>query len=309
MTTAALSISSLTKQYDELKALDDVSFEIEQGSFIGLLGPNGAGKTTIISIIGGLTSPSNGSVKVMGNDLLTDPLAVRRLIGIVPQELTYDPFFNVREYLVQQASYYDLYQNGDWIDHLIETLGLSDKTKVNTRKLSGGMKRRLMVAMALVHKPPLLILDEPTAGVDITLRRSMWDFVRKLNTAGTTVLLTTHNLDEAEELCGRIIMMNHGKILANAKTTELVANGVHGHLQLFLRLADNAQIPAAVAKLSLDGKCQQDSFGRYMIKLNKYLDIEQVLASCRENNLEIAEMEIAPPDLEDIFVSLTSQVN
>ncbi|SNC63130.1 ABC transporter ATP-binding protein [Polynucleobacter victoriensis] len=220
---SAISFKHLTKNYGSLFALNDVSLDIEEGEFFGLLGPNGAGKTTLISILAGLCRPSAGSVEVMGHDVQTDFRAARRLLGIVPQELVFDPFFTVRETLQFQSGYFGIKNNGDWIDEILHHLGLADKANKNMRALSGGMKRRVLVAQALVHRPPVIVLDEPTAGVDVELRQSLWKFISRLNQEGHTIVLTTHYLEEAQELCGRIAMLKKGQIVALDTTANLLA--------------------------------------------------------------------------------------
>ncbi|MCY4324881.1 MAG: ABC transporter ATP-binding protein [Betaproteobacteria bacterium] len=306
MGSPAIAVADLHKEYKDCKAVAGVSFTIEQGAFVGLLGPNGAGKTTIISILGGLTGKSSGSAQVMGHDLASAPLAARRSIGIVPQELVYDPFFKTREYLRQQSSYYGIFNNDKWIDELLDELGLTEKADTNTRALSGGMKRRLMVGLALVHQPPVVVLDEPTAGVDINLRLNLWKFIRRLNENGTTVLLTTHYLDEAEELCDRIILLNKGKVIADQPTVQLLESAGGSRLALHLRVAGEAELPGEIDALCHRGRRRQDASGRQVLELENYAQIEQVLACLRTHNLAIAEMEIAPPDLEDVFLELTS---
>ena len=210
----AISFQHVGKTYGSargaLKALDDVSFDIQPGEFFGLLGPNGAGKTTLISILAGLARASSGKVTVLGHDVVSDYAQARRSLGIVPQELVFDPFFSVREALRIQSGYFGVRNNDAWIDELLANLGLSDKADANMRQLSGGMKRRVLVAQALVHRPPVIVLDEPTAGVDVELRQTLWQFVARLNKEGHTVLLTTHYLEEAEALCGRIAMLKQG---------------------------------------------------------------------------------------------------
>ncbi|MYN12384.1 ATP-binding cassette domain-containing protein [Pusillimonas sp. TS35] len=205
------------------QALSDVSFTVEHGEFFGLLGPNGAGKTTLISILAGLVRASSGSAKVCGYDVQADYRQSRRALGVVPQELVYDPFFTVRETLRIQSGYFGLRNNDDWIDEVLDNLGLLDKADANMRALSGGMKRRVLVAQALVHRPPVIILDEPTAGVDVDLRRTLWEFISRLNREGHTILLTTHYLEEAEALCGRLAMLKGGRIAALDTTHNLLA--------------------------------------------------------------------------------------
>ena len=220
---SAISFKHLTKNYGSLVALNDVSLEIEEGEFFGLLGPNGAGKTTLISILAGLCRPTTGSVEVMGHDVQSDFRVARRLLGIVPQELVFDPFFTVRETLQFQSGYFGIKNNGEWIDEILHHLGLADKANKNMRALSGGMKRRVLVAQALVHRPPVIVLDEPTAGVDVELRQSLWKFISRLNKEGHTIVLTTHYLEEAQELCGRIAMLKKGQIVALDTTANLLA--------------------------------------------------------------------------------------
>jgi ABC-2 type transport system ATP-binding protein len=224
--TIAISVNAVTKRYEgargKLTALDNVNLQIHEGEFFGLLGPNGAGKTTLISILAGLTRASAGSITVHGHDVQKDFAAARKQLGVVPQELVFDPFFSVRESLRIQSGYFGVKNNDDWIDELLHSLGLSDKQDANMRQLSGGMKRRVLVAQALVHKPPVIVLDEPTAGVDVELRQTLWQFIAKLNKLGSTVLLTTHYLEEAEALCGRLAMLKAGKVVALEKTSTLL---------------------------------------------------------------------------------------
>jgi len=205
------------------RALDDVSLDIAPGEFFGLLGPNGAGKTTLISILAGLARASGGKAEVCGHDVVSDYRLARRSLGVVPQELVYDPFFTVRETLRIQSGYFGLRRNDDWIDEILANLGLADKADANMRALSGGMKRRVLVAQALVHRPPVIVLDEPTAGVDVDLRRTLWEFISRLNREGHTIMLTTHYLEEAEALCGRIAMLKRGRIVALDTTQALLA--------------------------------------------------------------------------------------
>ncbi|MEO9122640.1 MAG: ABC transporter ATP-binding protein [Burkholderiaceae bacterium] len=205
------------------QALDDISLHIEHGEFFGLLGPNGAGKTTLISILAGLARATSGSASICGHDVVTQYKQSRRSLGVVPQEIVYDPFFTVRETLKIQSGYFGLHKNDDWIDEILSNLGLTDKAEVNMRALSGGMKRRVLVAQALVHRPPVIILDEPTAGVDVDLRRTLWGFISRLNKEGHTIMLTTHYLEEAEALCGRIAMLKGGHLVALDTTQALLA--------------------------------------------------------------------------------------
>lgn len=212
-----------TPPHQGFQALDRVSFTVEHGEFFGLLGPNGAGKTTLISVLAGLARASSGSASVCGHDVVSEFRQSRRALGVVPQEIVYDPFFTVRETLRNQSGYFGLRNNDDWIDEVLGNLGLLDKADTNMRALSGGMKRRVLVAQALVHRPPVIILDEPTAGVDVDLRRTLWEFIARLNKEGHTILLTTHYLEEAEALCGRIAMLKAGRVVALDTTEALLA--------------------------------------------------------------------------------------
>jgi ABC-2 type transport system ATP-binding protein len=221
--SAAVSFVDVVKQFGALKALDGVSLEIEQGEFFGLLGPNGAGKTTLISCLAGLARADAGRISVLGHDVIDDYREARRMLGVVPQELVFDPFFSVRETLKIQSGYFGIRKNDDWIDEILHNLDLTSKADVNMRRLSGGMKRRVLVAQALVHKPPVVVLDEPTAGVDVELRQGLWQFIRRLNSEGQTIILTTHYLEEAESLCGRIALMKQGRLLALDSTANLMA--------------------------------------------------------------------------------------
>ncbi len=226
--TPAVSFQGVGKVYGAgskaFSALTDVSLTIGQGEFFALLGPNGAGKTTMIGIMSGLVRPSQGSVQVMGFDVQAQGPSARRALGVVPQELVFDPFFTVRETLRIQSGFFGLAKNDDWIDECLTALGLSDKANANMRALSGGMKRRVLVAQALVHRPPVIVLDEPTAGVDIDLRESLWRFIQKLNGQGHTILLTTHYLEEAEQLCNRVGFLKKGRLVAVQDTNSLLAS-------------------------------------------------------------------------------------
>ncbi|AGF46589.1 ABC-2 type transporter ATP-binding protein [Candidatus Kinetoplastibacterium desouzaii TCC079E] len=212
-----------TIKTEDNQALNNINLHVKPGEFFGLIGPNGAGKTTLISILSGLTYPTTGNAKIYGFDIIKEYKKTRRLLGIVPQELIYDPFFTVRETLKLQSGYFGLRKNDDWIDEILFNLSLAEKSEHNMRSLSGGMKRRVLIAQALVHKPPIIILDEPTAGVDIELRHSMWNFISKLNKKGHTILLTTHYLEEAENLCERIAVLKSGRLVALDYTKDLLS--------------------------------------------------------------------------------------
>ena len=222
--TSAISIKGVSKQYGVLQALDEVSLTIHEGEFFGLLGPNGAGKTTLISILAGLCKPDHGSASIMDVDVQSTHREARRMLGVVPQELVFDPFFTVRETLRFQSGYFGIRNNDAWIDEIMANLDLTSKADSNMRSLSGGMKRRVLVAQALVHRPPVIILDEPTAGVDVELRQSLWQFISRLNQDGHTIVLTTHYLEEAEALCQRIAMLKQGEIVALDTNANLLSS-------------------------------------------------------------------------------------
>lgn len=236
----AVCIRDVSKTYrtkrGDVAALSHVHFNVRQGEFIGLLGPNGAGKTTLIQILAGLAHASSGSVSVMGFDVASASAQSKRCLGVVPQELVFDPFFTVRETLRIQSGYFGLRDNDAWIDELLHHLGLTDKADANMRALSGGMKRRVLVAQALVHRPPVIVLDEPTAGVDVELRQSLWAFIRRLNREGHTVMLTTHYLEEAESLCERVVLLKSGSVLADERTDQLLSHPQDSLEQVFLRM-------------------------------------------------------------------------
>jgi ABC-2 type transport system ATP-binding protein len=276
------------------QALDGVSFDVEAGEFFGLLGPNGAGKTTLISILAGLSRASSGNVRVMGHDVIADYPQARRALGIVPQELVFDPFFSVRETLRIQSGYFGVRGNDAWIDELLHELGLTDKANANMRQLSGGMKRRVLVAQALVHRPPVIVLDEPTAGVDVELRQTLWQFIARLNREGHTVLLTTHYLEEAEALCHRIAMLQLGRLKALDKTSALLA----GRASTMLRFKTDATLPPALAaQARVTGRIVQ-------LKAHDAAEVETLLAALRAAGIKAEDLEIGRADLEDVFLEI-----
>jgi ABC-2 type transport system ATP-binding protein len=298
----AISFQSVSKTYPSarnqpgpgLKALDSVSFDIQQGEFFGLLGPNGAGKTTLISILAGLSRASSGRVLVHGSDVVLDYANARRKLGVVPQELVFDPFFTVREALRIQSGYFGIKHNDDWIDELLASLGLADKANANMRQLSGGMKRRVLVAQALVHKPQVIVLDEPTAGVDVELRQTLWQFIARLNKQGSTVLLTTHYLEEAEALCSRIAMLKQGRVVALAQTSELLRAASSN----VLRFKIDSELPPHLAdQARITGRIVQ-------FPAHNAREIEQYLAAVREAGLVAEDVEIRKADLEDVFLEV-----
>jgi len=294
--TPAIHVEQVSKHYGALRALDGVSLTIERGEFFGLLGPNGAGKTTLIHILAGLTRASGGSARVMGHDVVADYRDARRALGVVPQELVFDPFFTVREALTFQSGYFGLRDNDEWIEEVMRHLDLTGKAGTNMRALSGGMKRRVMVAQALVHKPPVIVLDEPTAGVDVELRQALWKFIRQLNEDGHTIVLTTHYLEEAEALCGRIAMLKQGRVVALDTTHNLLRR--HSGCYVELRLTPN-RLPESLASL-----VAQRREGSYRLALRDYSEVERVIAELRANTIEIRELEVMHLDLEEVFVQI-----
>ena len=297
----AIEIRDLTKRYGRLEALRGVSLSIRQGEFFGLLGPNGAGKTTLISCVAGLARPSGGSVRVMGHDVVRDPDAARRALGVVPQELVFDPFFTVRETLRLTSGYYGLRRNDDWIDEILASLDLTGKADANMRALSGGMKRRVLVAQALVHRPPVIVLDEPTAGVDVELRQSLWVFIGRLNREGHTIVLTTHYLEEAQALCGRIAMLKQGQVVALDDTARLLGRFKGG--TLVLRLA-GAPLPGPLADAARRGAEGAPADGRVRLPVTDWSEVEPILGQLRAAGCAIVEMELGPADLEQVFLRI-----
>src|SRR5512143_4113928 len=286
----AIRVSDLRKRFRTTQALDGVSLDIQPGEFFGLLGPNGAGKTTLISILAGLTRADSGSAAVMGHDVVRDYRQARRALGVVPQELVYDPFFNVRETLRIQSGYFGLKHNDGWIDEIMHHLDLTPHADKNTQNLSGGMKRRLLVAQALVHKPPVIVLDEPTAGVDVELRQTLWAFIRRLNREGHTIVLTTHYLEEAQALCERIAMLKAGRIVALDTTRALLAR-VAG-VQMTLRA--RGALPASVLAHRID-----EREGAVLLRLSQPSDVAAVLNACAAAGCILDDVEVGRADLED----------
>jgi ABC-2 type transport system ATP-binding protein len=292
----AISFENVKKTYrgGQLKALDGVTFDIQPGEFFGLLGPNGAGKTTLISVLAGLARATEGRVRVMGHDVVDDYAAARKALGVVPQELVFDPFFSVRETLRIQSGYFGVRNNDAWIDELLQNLGLADKANANMRQLSGGMKRRVLVAQALVHRPPVIVLDEPTAGVDVELRQTLWQFIARLNKEGHTVLLTTHYLEEAEALCQRIAMLKLGRIVALDRTSQLLA-GTHSTM---LRFKTDAALPPDMAgRARVTGRIVQ-------VTAHDAAEVESTLAALRAAGVPVEDLEIGRADLEDVFLEI-----
>jgi ABC-2 type transport system ATP-binding protein len=294
----AVRIRGLSKNYRQLQALRDIDLDIAQGEFFGLLGPNGAGKTTLISILAGLVRADAGEVAVMGHDVARDYRAARASLGVVPQELVFDPFFNVRETLRMQSGYFGLRHNDDWIDEVMQHLDLTDKAERNMRQLSGGMKRRVLVAQALVHKPPVIVLDEPTAGVDVELRKTLWAFIARLNRDGHTVILTTHYLEEAQSLCTRIAMLKQGRVVALDDTRAFLDR--FSERQLKLRLGPDQALPEALAARQV----RTEADGTHVLALADHAQLEQALAALRECGCTLLDIEVGKPDLEAVFLRI-----
>ncbi len=291
---AAVEVIDVARRFGAVQALAGVDLRVEEGEFFGLLGPNGAGKTTLISILAGLTRADRGSVRILGHDVIADFREARRSLGVVPQELVFDPFFSVRETLEFQAGYFGLRNQGAWIDEILEHLDLTSKAKANMRSLSGGMKRRVLVGQALVHKPKVIVLDEPTAGVDVELRQSLWGFIRKLNRDGHTIILTTHYLEEAETLCNRIAMMKAGRIVALDSTQNLLSR----FAGLTCRVAA-PRLPAA-----WEARIVRREGGVFYVGLESYGELERLLAAIREAGIAIDDLALEETDLEHVFLRI-----
>lgn len=300
--TFAVEINTLRKHYGNVHALQGVDFSIEPGEFFGLLGPNGAGKSTLINIMAGLARASSGTVRIFGHDVVDGYRAARTALGVVPQELVYDAFFTVREVLRLQSGYFGRGRaNKAWVDELLEILSLTDKADTNMQALSGGMKRRVLIAQALVHKPEVLVLDEPTAGVDTELRKALWEFTRRLHREGCTIMLTTHYLEEAESLCGRIAILDHGKLAALDSKQKLLSR--HPYRLLSLTLADPSKaLPEALLPLvkTRDG-------AQLTLRLHRLEDqIGGILEALRGAGHEIMDLSTQDAGLEEVFMEITS---
>jgi ABC-2 type transport system ATP-binding protein len=293
----AVEISGIARRFGRVQALAGVDLAVEQGEFFGLLGPNGAGKTTLISILAGLTHADSGKARVLGHDVLDDYRHARRLLGVVPQELVFDPFFTVRETLKIQSGYFGIRDNDAWIDEILHHLDLTARADFNMRALSGGMKRRVLIGQALVHKPPVIVLDEPTAGVDVELRQSLWGFVRKLNRDGHTIILTTHYLEEAEALCGRIAMLKLGRIVALDTKQKLLSSFAGLTVRLVADRLPGEWEPRIVRR--------ED--GMFVLSLADYAELERLLAALREAGVAIQELALQEADLEQVFLRIMAR--
>jgi ABC-2 type transport system ATP-binding protein len=292
--TPAVEVVRVARRFGQVQALAGIDLSVAQGEFFGLLGPNGAGKTTLISVLAGLVRADEGSARIMGHDVVADYRAARRALGVVPQELVLDPFFTVRETLAIQSGYFGLARNDDWIDEILHHLDLTAKADANMRTLSGGMKRRVLVGQALVHRPPVIVLDEPTAGVDVELRQSLWAFIRKLNADGHTIILTTHYLEEAEALCARIAMMKSGRIVALDTTQNLLSR----FAGLTVRLGA-ARVPA-----TWQARVLRREGAVHCIGLDRYDELEDLLRALRVEGIAVDELALEETDLEQVFLRL-----
>ena len=303
-TAPAIRIASLSKTYAGGKlALDDITFDVPRGQIFGLLGPNGAGKSTLINILAGMVTKSAGTATIWGFDIDSQPRNAKRSIGIVPQEILFDPFFTPREALELQAGLYNVPRSDRITDRLLAAVRLTDKADAYARTLSGGMKRRLLVAKAMVHSPPILVLDEPTAGVDIELRQQLWDYVRQLNRDGVTVVLTTHYLEEAEQLCDRIAIINHGKLIANEPTRALIAKAQDKAVVVEIdRDIDKVPVAPIFDRIELTGPRTIEITYR-----KDQVNAGEVLAALAAEGLGIVDVSTRDPDLEDVFLSLTRE--
>ena len=291
-----------TKTMPAMAALKGVDLKIPRGSIFGLLGPNGAGKSTFINILAGLTKKTSGEVKIWGRDIDHRPRDARAAIGVVPQEIAADPFFTPRESLEVQAGLYGVPKAERRTDELLAALGLTDKAAAYVRQLSGGMKRRLMVAKAMVHNPPVLVLDEPTAGVDVELRRQLWSYVVSLNQSGVTIVLTTHYLEEAEQLCDTIAIVNHGQLIACEPTTQLLKR-LDSRTVVVTPGTPVMEVPNLApfeARLRANGDLA-------VAFKTAEAGVESVIAAVRAAGVHIRDLKTEDPDLEDVFVSLTSK--
>ncbi|MBM7557565.1 ATP-binding cassette domain-containing protein [Halanaerobacter jeridensis] len=297
----AIEIENVNKSYGDVRALEDVNLTIEQGEFFGLLGPNGAGKSTLIGVLGGLVNKDSGQVTVLGNDVVQNYRKTKKSLGIVPQEVVFDPYFNVRETLEIQSGYFGVKDNGERIDEVLDALGLKYKEDTNIRGLSGGMKRRLLIAKALVHDPDIIVLDEPTAGVDVELRKSLWDYVIKLNEQGKTIILTTHYLEEAEQLCDRIAILNKGRVVAVDQKEELIKRIDKKVIEVKLQHKPNnieELFPtAANIEWTDTNKLKLETTRGNVISL---------LDKIQNSSLEIVDIDVNSAKLEDVFMKLTS---
>ena len=299
----AIVFKNIKKSYGSLQAVKGINLKINKGDFFGLLGPNGAGKSTMINMLAGLVKPTSGSINVMGFDVQKNYQQSRHSVGIVPQELVFDPFFNLREMLRFQAGYFGKGKENDgWIDEILERLDLQDKAKTNMRMLSGGMKRRALIAQALAHKPPVIVLDEPTAGVDVELRQRLWQFMKDLNKQGHTIVLTTHYLEEAETLCNRIGMVSSGELVALDDTKKLIKKYSSKALKIKINSRDKKKIEKILIKFNFE--IDEDDL---KIQLQNLDEVNQIIKLLKSNDIQFFDLQTTEPDLEKVFLELTSK--
>ena len=299
--STAIKIRDINKTYGNLQALDDINLDIKEGEFFGLLGPNGAGKSTLIGILGGLVKKDSGTVTVLGKDIIDNYRETKKSLGIVPQEITFDPYFTVRETLEMHTGYFGIKDNSEKIDDSLKALSLADKVEIGPRQLSGGMKRRLLIAKALVHDPEIIVLDEPTAGVDVELRNSLWNYVIQLNKEGKTIILTTHYLEEAEALCDRIAIMNKGKIV-KVDSKESLINSIDKKI-IKIKFAD-AVHGLEEELVEIDFKLNNDQRQIEIETAKK--DLDKIIRKINALNLDIVDIDIESAKLEDVFIKLTN---
>jgi len=297
----SVEILNIYKSFEKLRALTNINFSIKQNTYFGLIGPNGAGKSTLINIMAGLAYANKGTIKIMGNDVRSKWRKARHCLGVVPQELVYDSFFTVREMLRLQSGYFGYgSENYPWVDELIETLDLSEKADVNLQRLSGGMKRRVLIAQALVHKPEVVVLDEPTAGVDVKLRQVLWEFTKQLHQKGHTILLTTHYLEEAENLCQQVAILDKGKVIAIDSTKSLINQYPYRFLTVKTD-KNSSDIPESIRKLMISFQNNRMTLKLY----NKKDKIGDVLETLTSAGIHIIDLKTSEPSLEDVFMNLT----
>lgn len=299
----AVQFNQVVKNYGEFQALKGVSFDVKEGAFFGLLGPNGAGKSTLINAMSGLVVPTSGNINVQGFDVIDGYRQTRKLLGLVPQELIADPFFTIKELLELQSGYFGMKgpEQNRWINELLERLALADKANSNTSQLSGGMKRRVLIAMALVHKPKVLVLDEPTAGVDVDLRRTLWDFTKELHQQGHTIILTTHYLEEAEALCDRVAIMQKGQIKALDDTQKLLSQ----HPYRYLRV--NVANPGVDLQGLLTERLVEKESNGFVFQVDKGSSMTETLGLMAKAGLDVTDVSSRDATLEEVFLDLTSE--
>ena len=299
----AIVFKNIKKSYGSLQAVNGINLTIYQGEFFGLLGPNGAGKSTLINMLAGIVKATSGSIKAMGFDVEKNYQEARHSLGIVPQELVFDPFFNVREMLRFQAGYFGKgRENYDWIDEVLERLDLTEKAFTNMRQLSGGMKRRALIAQALAHRPPIIVLDEPTAGVDVELRQRLWAFMKDLNQSGHTIVLTTHYLEEAENLCKRVAMVNRGKLVALDDTKKLIRKNSSKNLNIKIDSKDEQKVLKILKNFQVFIENEI-----LTITLDKLDELNDIIVLLKKNKIKFFDIQTTEPDLEKVFLQMTKK--